>query len=346
MNSGPGPRGSGLAGSCDLSGVHHRVLYVPTIDHLLVTDHGTPDLGVFHLHAFAEDAVGDRASDDAAARLDRSVGANDGILERDAVLDVDGLLDLNARRHFRRALAAAVLQQVLVRLEQRVHLAAVVPAAHLADEQLLALVHHVLERVRQIELAALPRRTLEDMLDAVEQRAPVFDVLQPDVRALGDRRARLLDDLRHVALLVRHHDAEALIILDLFGPDDAVRLRRLHDGQIGIEQRIHENDDHRPIYVGTCQVHRARGAVEHFLFDESRRDVVVFANILFHFFLQMPGDDDQLLELPGAAQRVHDVVHHGAAGDIDQRLGHALRQWQEARALDGHRHDDFHGTRP
>ena len=77
-----------------------------------------------------------------------------------------------------------MLQQVLVRLEERIDLAAVVPAADFADEQFLPLVHHVLEGIREVELAALARGTLQDVFDSVEQGAPILHVLQADIGPL------------------------------------------------------------------------------------------------------------------------------------------------------------------
>ena len=210
------------------------------------------------------------------------------------------------------------------------------------------MIHHVLERVGEEELAAFAGGTLQHVFDAVEQRAPILHVLQPDVGPLGDRRIRLLHDLRHVALLVRHHDAEALVVLDLFGPDDTVSLCVFHDRQVGVEQRVHEDDDHGSVHVRAREIYRARRPVEHLLLDEARRNVVVLPHVRFDFLLQMARDDDQLLELPGSLERVHHVIHHRPARDIHERLGNALGQRQEASAFARHRHDHFHlgGTRP
>src|SRR5881396_1358613 len=88
--------------------------------------------------------------------------------------------------------------------------------------ELLPLVHHVLEGISEKELPAFAWGTLQDVLDPVEQRAPILHILQADIGPLGNRRIGLLDDLGHVTLLVRHDDAETLIVLDFLGPDDAV----------------------------------------------------------------------------------------------------------------------------
>ena len=70
-----------------------------------------------------------------------------------------------------------MLEEMLVGLEQRVDLAAIVPAADLADIELLPVIDHVLERVGEVELPTLPRGALHHVIDAVEQRAPILDVL-------------------------------------------------------------------------------------------------------------------------------------------------------------------------
>src|SRR2546426_448918 len=78
-----------------------------------------------------EEGVPPGARGDVPPRLDRDVGAHGGVMDRHARLDVD-------RRHDRAARAGALghpgpspLEQVAVGLEQRVHLAAVVPPADL-----------------------------------------------------------------------------------------------------------------------------------------------------------------------------------------------------------------------
>src|SRR2546430_1918086 len=165
----PLPRGRNLAV------LPPRILHFATFDQLFVANQGARDRGVLPPHAPAEDAVGNRAALDGAAGLDRDIGPERRIPEAHAVFDVHGILDLHAGWHFRRSLAATVFEEMLIRFEQRVHLAAVVPAAHLAHEQLLSFIHHVLERVGQIELAALPGGALDDVLDPFEQRPPILD---------------------------------------------------------------------------------------------------------------------------------------------------------------------------
>src|SRR5207237_9407736 len=146
-------------------------------------------------------------------------------------------LDPYGRWHFGGPPSSTVFEQMLIGFQQRVDLAAIVPAADFADVEFLSLIDHVLERVGEVELPTLPRRALHDVIDAVKQRAPILHVLQTDVRASRDWRAGLLDDLGHVSLLIRHDHAEALIVLHLFAPDDAVRIDFSYDRQVGVEPR-------------------------------------------------------------------------------------------------------------
>src|SRR5256886_8904556 len=59
-----------------------------------------------------QDAVRDRAPGDEAPRLDRHVGPDRGVVDRHALLDVDGGNDRAARARPRRSTRPAVLQQM------------------------------------------------------------------------------------------------------------------------------------------------------------------------------------------------------------------------------------------
>jgi len=215
---------------------------------------------------------------------------------------------------------------MLVRFEQRIHLAAVVPAADFADEQLLPLVHHVLERVREIELAAFAGGTLQHVFDASNSVRQSFTYCRPMLARFEIGVLAFSTILRHVALLVGHDDAEALIVLDLFGPDDAVGPW----SSFTIDRSASNSVSTKITITGPSTYGRARftaPAVPSSTFCSMKRrgNVVVLPHVRFDFLLQMPRDDDQLVELPGAAQRIHDVIHHGPACDIHKWLGE--RAW-------------------
>ena len=55
--------------------------------------------------------------------------------------------------------------------------------------------------------------------------------------------------LRHVAVVVGHDHAEALVVLDRLHPDDAVGVGAVHDRQVGVEDRVDEDDEHRLVDV-------------------------------------------------------------------------------------------------
>src|SRR5690349_23918452 len=48
---------------------------------------------------------------------------------------------------------------------------------------------------------------------------------------------------RHVPVGVGDDHAEALVVLDLLHPDHAVRVERLDDRQVGVEDRVDEDDE-------------------------------------------------------------------------------------------------------
>src|SRR5712664_2526673 len=166
-----------LAGRRELPRIHHGILHLAPLDRLLIPNERAFDRGVLYLGPTAENAVGDGAAENRAARFNRDIGADGRVLQRDAVLDIDGILDLHVRRNFGRTPSSTMLEQMLVGLEQRVDLPTIVPPADFADIELLPLIDHVLECVGEVELPTLPRGTLHHVIDAVEQRAPILDVL-------------------------------------------------------------------------------------------------------------------------------------------------------------------------
>src|SRR6185503_1326955 len=187
-------RGGRLTGGGALARVQDAVLHRPALDHLIVADDRAFDHGALYPDVSPQNAVGYGAAGDAAPRAERHVGADGGVHEPYAVFDVDRIPDDHALGRRLGTSRPAGLEQVTVRLEQRIDFPAVVPATDFSDHELLAAVHHVLERIGQVELAALPRRAALHLRDAVEQRLPVLDVVEPDVGELRDRRARFLHD--------------------------------------------------------------------------------------------------------------------------------------------------------
>src|SRR5216117_727849 len=112
-----------LPGRRDLPGVHHALLDDLPFDLLIVPDQRVLHGPSYHPDVPTQDAVRDRALGDEAPRLDRYVGSDRRVVDRHAILDVDGGNDRAARARPRRSPRPAVLQQMLVGLEQRVYLA-------------------------------------------------------------------------------------------------------------------------------------------------------------------------------------------------------------------------------
>ncbi len=233
-----------------------------------------------------------------------------------------------------------LLQQYSVGLERRADRAAVVPPRHLGGPDAGAALDHPLEGVGEVPLP-LVGRLLQHVVDAAPQLVHRPHVVQADVGELGDGLPRLLDDLRHVARAVGDHHAEALVVLDLLGPDDPVVGARRDDREVGVEHRVHEDDHHGPVHVRPGQVDRARRAVLHLLLDEPRRDGVPLAGVGFDLLLEVPGDEDQLLDAE-PLQAVHHPVHHRPARDLDERLRHRVGVRPEPGALPCQRNDDLH----
>jgi hypothetical protein len=143
-----------------------------------------------------------------------------------------------------------------------------------------------LKRVREVELAADPRRPAHHLRDPIEQRAPVANVVQADVGKPRDRRARLLDDAGHQPAFVRHQHPEPLVILDVLRPDDAVRVARFHQRHVGVEQRVHEHNQDRTIHIRPRQVDRAGGAIERLLLNECRSHGIVLDDVVLDDFFR------------------------------------------------------------
>src|SRR6266566_9351983 len=122
-----------LAGQGELPRIHHGIVHFAPLDRLLIPNERAFNGGVLHLCPAAENAVGNGAAHNRAARFNRDIGADGRVLECDAVLDIDGILDLHPRGHLGGTPTSAMLEQMLVGLEQRVDLAAIVPAADFAD---------------------------------------------------------------------------------------------------------------------------------------------------------------------------------------------------------------------
>ena len=293
----------------------------------------------------AHDAVAQAAVADGATALHRQVRPQLAVGQRDSLGDADRLVHPHAHSAIRAA-GATVLEQVAVGLQQGVELAAIVPAADFLDPDTGTVVDHVLEGVGQVILARLPGGPSHGVADTVEQQLPVPDVVEPNVGEPGDRVGRLFHDPCHVAVRVRHDDAEPLIIFHLLRPDHArsVRLEPLDQRQVGIEQGVHEHDEHVGIDERLGQRHRSSRAVLDRLLHEMRRELrILLANVLFDALLQVTGDEDGLGH-PELLQVIQDVAHDRPATHAQQRLGRGVGMGPESRSLAGERNDDFHGV--
>lgn len=205
------------------------------------------------------------------------------------------------------------------------------------------MIDHVLQRVGEVVLP-LVGRLGEDVIDAFVEQSPIANELEADVHLPGDGRLRLLHNAGHEARGVRLNDAEALIVFDLLGPDDAVGVGAVYDRQVSIEDRVHEDDEDRLVDIGSRQRDRTRGAVLHLLLDEHGAHIEGASGVLFHLFFEVARDVNDLLDVTELSEIVEDVRHHGLSRDAHHRLRHDVGVWPEPRALAGQRDDDLHGA--
>jgi len=151
----------------------------------------------------------------------------------------------------------------------------------------------------------------------------------------------LLDDPGHESLRVGHDHAEALIVLDLLGPDDAIGIEPIDQGQIRLEHRVDEDDQDRSVHEWAGEIHGTRRPVLDLLLDEARGILVARPSVRFDLLLEMAGDENQLFHVQ-ARQPVHDPIHHRSPGHLEERLRHEIRVGPEAGALARERNDDLH----
>src|SRR5690606_14450535 len=192
-----------------------------------IAEHRLPDGAAGDPAIGTDDRLGDRRVTHHAAPLDGDIGADCRSLDDAARLDQHRLDDPHVAAEGGVA-CGALLEQDPVGLQRGAELAAVVPAGHLRSPDLAAVLDHVLERVGQVVLTLHGRRG-EHVIDSGPQGVDVADPVEADVGELADRRRRLLDDARHVAILVGDHYAEALVVLHLARPDHAVGVGVAHD---------------------------------------------------------------------------------------------------------------------
>src|ERR1700737_885542 len=322
--------------------ISDRYLSLHSFDDRVIPDKRIAQRGPLYRRPRPDDRVAYLDALEHGTRSDGDVRTDFRFLERHVVFDVNGIDDSRVTGILRPACAATGKHR-LVRLDHRLDLASVVPALDIDDFDLRALVDHVLERVGE-KILALILRLRQHVLDALVQQLPVLDVVKSDVGALGYRGLRLLDDLRHVAVLVGHDDAESLVVLYLLDPDDSISVDGLHLGKVGVENRVDEDYEHRLIDVVPCERDGAGGAVLDFLLDENGRHVHLRPRVFLDLLLQVARDVNDLLDVSKLLQLVEHVRHHRLARNLHHRFGREVRVRPETRSLAGQRNDHFHGA--
>src|SRR6185503_210372 len=202
-----------------------------------------------------DDRVANPAAADPGPPLDGDVGTDFAPLDADAVLDVDRIVYGDAGKIS--PARCALPKQYFISLQQGVELTAVVPSANLCGQDSLAVLDHPLKCVRQIPFS-LVGRIGEHVIDALPQAVGGFDVVEPDIGELADRRGRLLHDFGHVSFGIGDYHSEPLVILHFLGPDDAIGVGTLDQAEIGLEDGVNKDDQYRPGDIGPGQIDGAR----------------------------------------------------------------------------------------
>ena len=121
-------------------------------------------------------------------------------------------------------------------------------------------------------------------------------------------------------------------------------VRRLDHREVGLEDRVDEDDEDVLVDVRLRELDRSRRPVLHDLLDEHRRQRELRLRVLLDLLLQVAGDVDDLVDAAQSLEILEDVGHHRLAGDLQHRLRHEMRVRPEARPFAGQRDDHFHGA--
>ncbi len=214
-----------------------------------------------------------------------------------------------------------------VRLQQRLRLAAVVPALDRKRRELLSTIDHHLQCIGQLILATCAAVVVDDICQTVGEQRGILDKIEPDDRQVRFGHFGLLDKLLD-ELPVHLHDTEAARILDGLDAERRV-LACKHGPQVDIEDRVAENDQKRSLAERLArQIDGVPKALAHRLLDERDVEAVVGADIFLDQLAVVANDDrcrcHSLLE-----QFVEDMTEYRLAGNVQQDLRKSMRMWSQ-----------------
>src|SRR3954467_13990373 len=128
-----------------------------------------------------DDRVANSAAANPGSPLDGDVRTDLAPLDADSVLDVDRIVYGDAGEVG--SASGSLAKQDLVRLQQRIELATVVPSSNLCGQDSLTMLDHPLKGVRQIPFS-LVGRIGEHVINALPQAVGGLDIVEPDVGQL------------------------------------------------------------------------------------------------------------------------------------------------------------------
>ena len=184
------------------------------------------------------------------------------------------------------------------------------------------------------------------MVDPLEEQDGIADVVEADVGEAGNGLLGLLHDARHRAVRAGYDDAVLPVVFDPLRPDDRAPFRRERSRrrQVGLEQRVGEQDQQLAVHVRLRQLDRPRGSVLHGLDDVVDGQVRIrLRHVPADDFVEM-ADDEHHLRDPEAQQLVEQMGEDRSPGHAHQRLGQEVRVGPQPRSLARKRNDGFHAV--
>ncbi len=171
-----------------------------------------------------------------------------------------------------------------------------------------------------------------------------MDIVRTDDGQAVLKGIRLFDQVAHQPIAALDHHAETPRILDLFDVEDSVQISTFQPGQVRLEDRVHEDNEHRPTQVCSRQPYSVGLAQELLLFDVAGRVGIIAGFVILLDLVAQPTDDkDELLHLHiQVGQLVQNVAQHRLASHVDQRLGLGPGMGSHPFAESRQGDDDFH----
>ena len=271
------------------------------------------------------------------------VGANDGVTDLYPRRDVDRRHDHDIFPIFVGGRCAARFQHVAIGLQKRIRGATILPNVDRACLELFTRLDHQLERIGQ-EIFPLRLNIFgHQPLDGGEKGGVIFQIIDADHRLIGNEVFGLLDETLNQILSVGYHHAETARVFNLAGVDHPVMHDLWQGRQIGIRNRVGEDDQHRLIH----QLARQPDGVGlplavdllHVVDGKFR---VMLRDVGLNLFTEITDDEGNFRHVR-LLQLFKDMAQNGVARHLHQWLRLAVGVRAQPCAVSRHRYDDMHG---